>query len=184
MSIGLILSAANPGLLAMGSGSSTSTSYGESSYHRRLRLQRMRDAEDQRRAFSYEEGDYDDEPLRGRYQAPHVRRYKSRGSTENALRAARERAAQAKVESLPPYEWRGPITPKEWERRNGLYERYTAPAVHADYEKRQRENAEREAEIVAKMARKDAREDAIIKGILISIGVAIVCAVGFGLSML
>lgn len=174
MSIGLMLSAANPGLLAMGS----SSSYGESDYNRRLRLQRMRDTEDQRRAFSYEEGDYDDDSVaRGRYCAPHKRIRQPRATTENALRAARDRAAQARVESLPPYEWRNPITSKERERRDALYERYTAPAVLADYMRRRRENAEKEAEIIAKMSRKDEREDWIIAGVLAGAAVAVVVGI-------
>lgn len=146
MSLGLLLSVANPGLLGFNSYSSRSGGSSHYDYDddRRRRALRARwDEEDRARRddpdwYDIEEGDM---PPRANQYRPHkARAGRKAASTDMAMLMAERRAEAARIAALPPYEWRWSITEAERAVQTDLWRRYTVPlqeAAHAAAEAEQ-----------------------------------------------
>lgn len=153
MSLGLLLSVANPGLLGFNSYSSRSGGSSHYDYDddRRRRALRARwDEEDRARRddpdwYDIEEGDM---PPRANQYRPHkARAGRKPASTVMAVLMAERRAEAARIAALPPYEWRWSITKTERAVQTDLWHRYTVPLQEAARAAAEAEHAQAAARV-------------------------------------
>lgn len=200
MSIGLMLSAANPGLLAFNLSSSRSNSDSYDDDHRR-RMRVQRDADDHNRRMrerryaederyppytldAEEDAEY---PRANQYRPPQARTGRKPASSDMALLMAERRAEAARIAALPPYGWRWSITEAERAVQTDLWHRYTVPLqeaarVAAEAEQARIKVLHAEAAVRARRAEEDKAAGRRLLFVIAVAGVlALVVIIAFGI---